>query len=58
VQAVTALPTGTVTLLFTDIEGSIRLLQLLGADKRSVSATFGSAHLLALSELFQRSVQE
>jgi predicted ATPase/class 3 adenylate cyclase len=30
VQAVAALPTGTVTLLFTDIEGSTRLLQVLG----------------------------
>jgi predicted ATPase/class 3 adenylate cyclase/uncharacterized protein HemY len=30
VRAATGLPTGTVTLLFTDIEGSTRLLQLLG----------------------------
>ena len=29
-RAATALPTGTVTLLFTDIEGSTRLLQILG----------------------------
>jgi class 3 adenylate cyclase len=30
VRAATVLPTGTVTLLFTDIEGSTRLLQILG----------------------------
>ncbi|MDQ1479306.1 MAG: hypothetical protein QOI44_167 [Actinomycetota bacterium] len=28
----TALPTGTVTFMFTDIEGSTRLLQALGSD--------------------------
>ena len=33
--AATALPTGTVTILFTDIEGSTRLLQALGTDAYS-----------------------
>ena len=33
-----ALPTGTVTLLFTDIEGSTRLLQQLGASYQPVIA--------------------
>ncbi len=35
----TALPTGTVTFLFTDIEGSTRLVQRLGPDYRDVLAT-------------------
>jgi class 3 adenylate cyclase len=29
------LPTGTVTFLFTDVEGSTRLLQKLGDDRKS-----------------------
>ena len=32
-EASTALPTGTVTFLFTDIEGSTRLLKKLGRDR-------------------------
>ena len=36
------LPMGTVTLLFTDIEGSTRLLQQLGDDYASVLASVSS----------------
>ena len=35
-----ALPTGTVTFLFTDIEGSTRLLQRLGEHYAEVLATY------------------
>src|SRR5215469_4447583 len=37
-----ALPTGTVTLLFTDIEGSTRLLQQLGDQYTSTLETYRS----------------
>jgi len=45
-----ALPTGTVTFIFTDIEGSTRLIQRLGAGHREVLETH--THLLrkAISE--------
>jgi class 3 adenylate cyclase len=36
---VAALPSGTVTFLFTDIEGSTRLLQRLGEDWATSSST-------------------
>jgi class 3 adenylate cyclase len=41
------LPTGTVTLLFTDIEGSTRLLQQVG--ERYASVLSESQHLLRAS---------
>ena len=43
-QLETALPTGTVTILFTDIEGSTRLLQTLGPD--AYSKLLGDHHRL------------
>ena len=46
-----ALPTGTVTFLFTDIEGSTRLLGELGADAYAAALT---EHRLLLREAFLR----
>jgi class 3 adenylate cyclase len=48
--AMTALPTGTVTLLFTDIEGSTRLLDRLGDAYASTLAE----HRRSLREVFER----
>ena len=45
------LPTGTVTLLFTDIEGSTRLLHELGAERYADEL---SEHRRALREAFDR----
>ncbi|HSC90594.1 MAG TPA: adenylate/guanylate cyclase domain-containing protein [Gaiellaceae bacterium] len=45
------LPTGTVTFLFTDVEGSTRLLQELGADAYADALT---QHRRALREAFRR----
>src|SRR3712207_7184697 len=44
-----ALPTGTVTLLFTDIEGSTRLLQALGGERYAAALT---THQRLLREAF------
>jgi predicted ATPase len=46
-----ALPTGTVTFLFTDIEGSTRLLHELGADRYGDAL---AAHRRALRDAFDR----
>src|SRR5258708_12539658 len=46
-DAVRQLPTGTVTLLFTDIEGSTRLLQRLG--ERYASVLKKCRHLLRMA---------
>jgi class 3 adenylate cyclase len=40
--AVSTLPTGTVTFLFSDIEGSTRLLDELGADRCGVGGSIGA----------------
>src|SRR6186997_636404 len=45
------LPTGTVTFLFTDIEGSTRLLHELGAERYAEEL---AAHKQVLREAFQR----
>ena len=45
------LPTGTVTLVFTDVEGSTRLLQQLGADTYADTL---AQHRRALREAFIR----
>jgi class 3 adenylate cyclase/tetratricopeptide (TPR) repeat protein len=49
-NAVSALPSGTVTFLFTDIEGSTRLLQQLGAERY---ATLQAEHHRLLRAAFQ-----
>ncbi len=46
----TALPTGTVTFVFTDIEGSTRLLQELGAGYRAVQADHDDIMRAAITE--------
>src|SRR5205823_1654723 len=48
---VAALPTGTVTLLFTDIEGSTKLLQRLGTDAYTDAL---AEHRRVLREAFTR----
>ena len=45
-----ALPTGTVTFVFTDIEGSTRLLQDLGAGYRAVQAAHDDIMRAAITE--------
>jgi len=44
-------PTGTVTMLFTDIEGSTRLLERLGTDRYSEALDL---HRMVLREAFDR----